>query len=109
MNEEARIYSMLGLAQNGGNAVSGTEGCKVAVLKNKARLVILSRDSGTNTKKFFTDKCKHRNIRLLIFGDRQALGNALGKGARTVVVITDQGIADAISKLYYRFSNNSAN
>lgn len=100
MNNIDRIYSMLGLAQKGRNLLSGSEACKIAVMERKAKLVILSEDCARNTSKFFTDKCKHRNIPVIKLGSRERLGRAIGKDSRAVVAITDSGISRTILKIY---------
>lgn len=106
MNKEDKLYSMLGLAQKGKNVISGTEGSKNAVLNRNAELVILSEDCGINTIKFFSDKCKYRNIPFIMFGNRENLGKVLGKGERIVVTILDDGIAKSIVKLYNELNNS---
>jgi ribosomal protein L7Ae-like RNA K-turn-binding protein len=100
VNERERIYSMIGLANAGRNLVSGFDGCRNAVYRKNARLLILAEDCAYNTTKFFTDKCRSKDIPLIVFGKSRQLGNITGKDKRVVVAVTDRGLAQAIQRLY---------
>ncbi|HHU64316.1 MAG TPA: 50S ribosomal protein L7ae [Clostridiales bacterium] len=99
MNE--RIFSLLGIAQRAGKLLSGYELCLAAIKTKKARAAIISGDSADNTRKKFIGLCKNYNVPYIIYGDKYTLGKSIGKYRRTVLVITDKGLADAILDKYY--------
>lgn len=93
-----KIYSMIGLAEKAGNVVSGEFSTEKAIKSRKACLVILASDASGNTRKHFSDMCAYRNIPICIYGDKDALGHAIGKGMRVNLAITEKGLADVIRK-----------
>ena len=57
MNNEEKIYSLLGLCQKAGKLVSGEFAVEKAVKGGNAKIVIISADASENTAKKFRDKC----------------------------------------------------
>lgn len=96
---EAKILQLLGLAQRAGRLASGEELVLDAVRSNKCKLVILAKDGSINTKKKFYDKCNSYEVKLIELADRYKLGSAIGKEARVVIGIIDQGFAKKIQEL----------
>ena len=90
---------MLGLATKAGKTTSGEFATEKAVKEEKAKLVLVAEDASDNTKKHFFDMCKYRSIPAFTFGEKEALGHALGKGMRSSMAVLDQGFADSIKKL----------
>ena len=95
----SRAYNMISLAKKAGKIRSGEFQALEAVEKNKAKLLILAEDASDNTKKRFSDKCSHRSIPLMVFGTREKLGKVTGTGERSSVAVTDEGFADALTRL----------
>lgn len=93
-----KVYSMIGLAERAGKVVSGEFSTEKAIKSNKACLVILASDASENTRKHFSDMCAYRNIRLCVYGNKEGLGHAIGKGMRTNLAVTERGFADSIRK-----------
>lgn len=90
--------SLLGLANRARKIVSG-EGLVVKEVQLKrAKLVLLAQDASENTKKKITDKCSYYHIPLLLVEDRYTLGQAIGKDARVVVAVTDDGFAKKLKE-----------
>ena len=94
-----RLLSMLGIAQKAGKVVSGGFLCEKAVKSRQARLVILAGDAQKNTVSTISNKCTFYNVPFGFYGTKETLGHAIGKEERSCVAITDQGLADSISKL----------
>lgn len=94
-----RLLSLLGIAQKAGKVVSGGFLCENAIKDRRAKLVILAGDAQKNTVSTITNKCKFYNIPYSFYGTKEALGHAIGKGDRSCVAVTDQGLADGITKL----------
>lgn len=94
-----KTVQMLGLATKAGKLLSGEELVIKAVQTGHASLVILSSDASENTRKKVQDKCKSYNVDLVVYGDRDTLGHAIGKEQRVVLAITDPGFANKIKEL----------
>lgn len=98
-NNEAKIYSFLGLAQRAGKLVSGDDSTMLDIKKNKVKLVIVADDASNNTKKLFKDKTSFRNINCVIYSTKLQLGLAIGKSPRAVVGIKDASFANKVLDL----------
>jgi ribosomal protein L7Ae-like RNA K-turn-binding protein len=98
MNEHQWI-SLLGLANRARKIISGEELSVKEIRSGKARLILLSADASANTAKKITDKCKSYEVPLKIIENREILGHAIGKEARVVVAILDQGFAKKLMTL----------
>lgn len=93
---DPKFYSFLGLAMRAGKVVSGEEQVIEAIRKKKACLVIVAGDASENTKKKVTDKAGYYGVPCLTAGDRYRLGQAIGKGERVVLAVTDRGFAKGL-------------
>lgn len=93
-----RVLSMLGLAAKAGKVVSGEFSVEKAVKSNKAYLVIVAEDASDNTKKMFTNMCTFYKVPIYYYGNKEMLGNAIGKEIRASVGLIDTGFSDAIVK-----------
>jgi len=91
--------SLLGLANRARKIISGEELSVREIRSGKAKLVLLSADSSANTTKKITDKCKYYHVPLKIVDNRDLLGAAIGKEARVVVAILDDGFAKKLLTL----------
>ncbi len=66
--------------------------------RGKAYLVVVAKDASQNTKKHFSDMCSYRQIPLFEYADKKRLGNCIGKEYRASLAVTDENLAEAISK-----------
>lgn len=98
MSQE-RWMSLLGLINRAGQLTSGEELVLKEIRKGKAKLVLLSSDASPNTSKKIKDKCLHYKIPLKYVSDRYMLGQAIGKDARVVVAILENGFAKKLVEL----------
>ena len=98
MNQN-RWMSLLGLATRARKIISGEELVIKEVRSGKAKLVILSNDASQNTYKKVTDKCKYYNVPVRFVESRYELGHAIGKDARVVVALSDEGFAKKLSEM----------
>ncbi|UII57451.1 YlxQ family RNA-binding protein [Cytobacillus spongiae] len=85
--------SLLGLANRARKIISGEELTVKEIRNGNAKLVLLSQDASANTMKKITDKCKSYEVPYKLVEDRYQLGQAIGKEARVVVAILDNGFA----------------
>ncbi|MFC3040335.1 L7Ae/L30e/S12e/Gadd45 family ribosomal protein [Virgibacillus xinjiangensis] len=90
--------NILGLAFRAGKCSTG-EAVMKDIRQKRAKLVILADDTGPQTKKKITDKCKTYGIPVEVVDDRETISHAIGKSQRVAVAILDAGFADKIKSL----------
>ena len=103
-----RFYSLLGICQKSGNLVSGETGVLDSLRRQKAHLVLVSRDASDRTKRLFQNKCNFFQARLILYGEKDAMGKAIGHTPRSSVAVTDKGLADALYKIANEQENGRA-
>ncbi|MCM3765726.1 MULTISPECIES: YlxQ family RNA-binding protein [Bacillaceae] len=91
--KENQWMSFLGLANRAGRTISGEELTVKQIQKGNAKLVLLSADASQNTTKKITDKCNTYEVPIKMVENRYLLGQAIGKEARVVVAVLDNGFA----------------
>lgn len=89
---------MLGICAKAGAVASGAFAAEKAIKTGAARLVILAGDASENTRSDYEKLCSSRNVPFVQYADKETLGVAVGKGERTVIAITDAGLADSLLK-----------
>ena len=96
--DQNKVYSLLSLCMRAGKVKSGEFAVLEAIRKKTARLVIVAEDASDNTRKKFSDKCKYYEIPMVVFGNKDSLGHAIGKDVRTSLAITDFGLSESLRK-----------
>ena len=91
--------SLLGLANRARKLISGEELVVKEIRSGKAKLVILAEDASKNTEKKLSDKCAYYQVPLKRVENRFLLGQAIGKEARVVVAVLDEGFAQKLRTL----------
>lgn len=94
-----KFYSMLGLARKASLLKAGETGCIEAIKKNKAKLLIIAEDASENTKKRFINQCDKNNIKYIIKGEKDDLGNSIGKDLISTIAIVDENFVNPIINL----------
>ncbi len=98
MNQnQNRVLSMLSIAAKAGRIASGGFLTEKAIQEGNAYLVLIAEDASQNTQKKFMDKCRYYHIPYHVIFDSSLLGKQIGKQERTVLAVTDQGLARQIS------------
>lgn len=92
-----RALSMLSIAAKAGKVQSGGFLTEKAIQEGVAYFVIIAEDASGNTQKKIMDKCKYYEIPYTIAFDSTTLGRQIGKQERTVLAVTDAGLAKQIS------------
>ena len=98
MTDIERVYSFLGIAAKGGNILTGEFQTDNAIKTGKARLVLIAKDASARSEKTFRDACEWYEAPYVVFGEKELLGRAVGKGERSVMAVTDAGMAGALMK-----------
>ncbi|MBP3038369.1 YlxQ family RNA-binding protein [Bacillaceae bacterium Marseille-Q3522] len=96
---ENQWMSLLGIANRARRLISGEELTVKEIRNGKAKLILLAADASANTYKKITDKCKFYQVPYRHVDNRFQLGHAIGKDARVVVCILDDGFAKKILAL----------
>ncbi len=97
MNEKA-IYTFLGLCHRAGAMLSGGDQLMDGLKHKKGKLLIIAEDTSPRTSKELTAVADRTGTPYQVFGKKEELGQALGKGVRTALLITDSGFAKAVVK-----------
>lgn len=95
MNEKA-IYQFLGLAQKAGFLLSGSDQLTDELKHKKGALLLITEDASERTAKEYRAMAERSGIPWRLFGEKEKLGRALGKGVRTAVLVTDSGFSKAV-------------
>lgn len=99
MENNKKVYSLMGLAMRAGKLVSGEFMTERAIKEGIAQLIVVAEDASENTKKNFKDSGIYYKVPMVIFGKKAELGHALGKEIRASLAITEAGFAQSIQKL----------
>lgn len=99
MNNEAKVYSLMGLAKKAGAAQGGEFLAEKAVKAGKSHLLIVASDASDNTKKKFSDMCEYYKVPFFFFGNKDGLGHSIGTEFRASVTINNSGLAAKIIEL----------
>lgn len=92
--------NLLGLAYKAGKCSLGEETIVKDIRNKRAELVLLANDTGSQTRKKITDKCKTNDVPFIIIADdRETLSNAVGKSQKVAIAILDAGFAAKIKSL----------
>lgn len=91
--------SLLGLINRARKLISGEELVVKEIRSGKAKLVLLAEDASKNTEKKISDKCAYYQVPLKRVENRTLLGRAIGKEARVVVAVLDEGFAQKLRTL----------
>jgi ribosomal protein L7Ae-like RNA K-turn-binding protein len=96
---KGNYLNMIGLAYRARKCSLGEETIVKDIQQQKARLVLIASDIGSQTRKKLTDKCKFYNIPFVIVDDKETLSHAIGKSQRVAIAILDAGFAAKIKSL----------
>lgn len=97
MNER-KLLSLLGLAAKAGKVASGEFSTEKAVKTGKAYLVLVAEEASGNTKKKFLNMCTYYKVPCYFFGEKAALGKAIGKEFRASLALLDENLGRAVEK-----------
>lgn len=102
-----KFLSLLGMARKSGRLCLGHDAAVSSVVKNQAKLCVISAEGSERLKREMTHACAYeeKNIPLLIVEYTvPQLSSAIGSKA-AVLTVTDEGFARALEKRYDEISN----
>lgn len=97
MNEKS-IYTFLGLCHRAGAMLSGGDQLMDGLKNKKGKLLLIAEDTSPRTAKELAAVAERTNTPCRVFGKKEELGQALGKGQRSALLILDSGFAKAVAK-----------
>ena len=97
-----KVLSMLSLAHKAGKLKSGEFAVEKAAKSKQAQLVIVAKDASAGTKKSYKDLCSHYHAVYTEYGDKAALGQAIGKEFRAALAVCDENFAKEITGRMHR-------
>lgn len=83
-----------------GKVSFGADSVEESIIKKKAKLVIISKDSSERTKNKFIEICEKNKLPVIIDWDIESLSKAIGKSNKAILGIKDTNFADSIQKKY---------
>ena len=93
-----KVLSLISLATKAGRCASGEFMTEGQTKSGRASLVVVAEDASDNTKKKFRDMCKFYKVPMIVYGDKDTWGHAMGKQFRASLAILDEGFAKGILK-----------
>jgi ribosomal protein L7Ae-like RNA K-turn-binding protein len=88
-----KFYSMLGIAKKGGKLSAGFDVTCTEIEKNICMLVVIATDASEKTKKNIQYYCDKYKCNFIEYGEKELLGQALGKKMVSVLSVKDENIA----------------
>ena len=91
---------MLGLCAKAGKVSSGSYSTEKSIKTGQARLCLIASDASDATVRLMQQMCAGRSVRTeIVTADKESLGHAVGKDARSSVTVEDSGFAEQMIKL----------
>jgi ribosomal protein L7Ae-like RNA K-turn-binding protein len=90
---------MLGLAARAGSVVPGTAQVRQMARAGRVRYVVIAADASANSRGKLLPLLAARRIPFAVAADREALGQAVGRGPLSAVGITDGALAARVAEL----------
>ncbi len=87
-------FDLLGFAKKANKVVCGMSNCLNAVIKKKAKLVIIAEDAGVTRKKIIRE-CESKGVPFIEFGTKEQFNDEMGYPACYWAVLTQQ-LAEAL-------------
>lgn len=99
MNNQNRVLGLMGIATKAGKISFGTEAAKEAILKKKAKLVIVAINASDRLKEEFRRLCDKGRIPIATFCTIEQISQAIGKQNKAVICIKDKNLSEEIYKI----------
>lgn len=95
---EQKVLNLLGMAQRAGKVQSGDFIVYKTISKTKVPLLLIAKDCAKNNLEKYEALVKAKAIVTRYVSTKEALGLAIGKAQRAVVIVNDEGFAKALLK-----------
>jgi len=98
MRDEPRVLNLLGLAMRAGQVTSGDSLCERDIRAGRAALAFMDEGVSQNTREKYIQICGAKGISLEEVS-ADALGKAIGKPNRMIVVLAKGKLANKVASL----------
>lgn len=92
---DRRVEALIASARRSGNAAPGSDVAREAVEHGRAELLVVAADARASAQAPFVARVAAAG-KVVIWGDKEALGRATGRPDTAIVAISDRGLSDAI-------------
>ena len=92
-----KVLNLLGLAYRAGKTICGAAAAEQQIKKKSACLLVAGDCGATNEERYLRLSTQNR-IKVIRTYSKEELGRALGRSQTAIVVLTDKGFAEAVSK-----------
>lgn len=96
MEDNARLFSALGLCARAGRLVTGEDSCERMIRAGKAAIVLIEAQASENTRKKFANACKYYRIPCYLVPE--GADRAIGKEGRKSMAVMDAHFAKMIQQ-----------
>ena len=94
MNHDVELrYTFLGFAQKAGKVVSGENTVEAKIKDRGSCLVVVAEDAPEHTKERMQRLAEQYHVKYTVFGEKNRLGQSIGKSPRNVILISDKNFA----------------
>lgn len=83
-----------------GKICFGADSVEENLVKQKVKLLILSKDSSERTKNKFIKLCEKYNVPVILDGNIEELSKSIGKANKAIIGVKDINFAESIQKKY---------
>lgn len=98
MNIPHNAASLLGFARKSSKLAAGESAVESAMKRGKAALIIITEDGPEKRRCHWQNWCNDQGVPCLIRGTKEEFGRVLGMSPRSILAVTDRGLAAAIQK-----------
>ena len=99
MMNELKFKNLLGLAQRARLLVSGNFAVNEALRAGQVKMLIVTEDASERTFEEYKNIAAEKNLPLIRALNKETLGQSLGKEARTVAAVLDDGFKNKLGML----------
>ena len=96
MYDAEKKYTMLGFAQKAGKLASGENTVEAKLKEKGASLLVVAEDAPEHTTERMKSLADRYRVDFMIFGEKNRLGQSIGKSPRNVVLVSDKNFATQI-------------
>lgn len=98
MNRQ-KALNLLGMAYRAKKIINGYESVMDAIVKEKAKIVLVANDASSKTIDAFNKKCFFYHVKVDLSFSTEELSKAIGKGLVKVLAINDSGFTNSLKNL----------
>lgn len=93
-----KILNLISIATKAGKVKTGEFLTTKTLQEGMGDLVVIAKDTSEKSTKRLMGISKNYGCQSIIYGAKEELGKFTGKKEKSVIIITDKGLADAILK-----------